>query len=672
MRTPLLDEPVTVAPKLLDQTFRVFLSRKLVRRLHGPGISHVATPLWAAACLGALGVALWAGRQDWRPYGQRLHAGPAEALLGSLFCAITLAAISHARITVRWCTYWAYLASLALIVTRDATSTLPSEAASARFTASELRWRGAAVLFGLELATPIACTVLIRALPAGILRLVHSVRLSWFWELRRVEASSLPPPAAADRLAPIGGAPRDGAPTRRRAHIAYSCRPCVLGCPLPTSRAHVVSYDGEIDDLGGMPDGHGEWVDDSFHGERLRGHWEAGVPTAPFLSREHDSGHAFACVRIAFCATHGYPHDATRFRTISARLPAGELRFGVCAVECATSGVYFGHLPATRSLWESSEHETGHEAGHESGAHTNDANATASQVGHCLQMLAPRVRDRDEQPGQSARPAAEAPVAVIYIPGFNTPLAYALDRFGQFLAIANLPDHMHPLVFSWPGGRALSYLAAARTAAEPCMAEDLLRLMHGLHAHGVRTIHLLAHSMGARLVMHALPALQASPLFAQAGGLVLGSTVLLSPDYPLASFVESGVASLAALGTATTIYGDRHDQPLHYSEMVTRLLAPCAWRSLGRLHGAPWAHATRSAHACDVDVIDTTWMHAGLPAGDPDLVTNTRMRHSQFTINRIIVDDLVDHLTTGRRAAQRNTRLHLRATGVFHFFPSGE
>ena len=33
---------------------------------------------------------------------------------------------------------------------------------------------------------------------------------------------------------------------------------------------------------------------------------------------------------------------------------------------------------------------------------------------------------------------------------------------------------------------------------------------------------------------------------------------------------------------------------------------------------------------------------AGLPAGDPNLAVNTRMRHTDFAINQLVVDDLVE------------------------------
>jgi hypothetical protein len=98
----------------------------------------------------------------------------------------------------------------------------------------------------------------------------------------------------------------------------------------------------------------------------------------------------------------------------------------------------------------------------------------------------------------AAAPAAAAPseececactdAAVVYIPGFNTPLSRALQCFGQLLALANLPTNYRPFVLSWPGGRALSYLAAHQATSEQWMADDLLALFCGLHAHGVTTV----------------------------------------------------------------------------------------------------------------------------------------------------------------------------------------
>ena len=100
-------------------------------------------------------------------------------------------------------------------------------------------------------------------------------------------------------------------------------------------------------------------------------------------------------------------------------------------------------------------------------------------------------------------------------------------------------------------------------------------------------------------------------------------------------------------------------------------------RALGRLWGAPWeaeaaeddeiAESGEAARWLDLDVVDTTGMEAGLPAGDLSVAVNIRLRHSHFTINQLMVDDLRELLVCRRRAAARATRLRRRAGNVYHF-----
>lgn len=41
-----------------------------------------------------------------------------------------------------------------------------------------------------------------------------------------------------------------------------------------------------------------------------------------------------------------------------------------------------------------------------------------------------------------------------------------LQSLAQFLALANLPPHIKPFVFSWPAGTYSSYITAIRTGAQ--------------------------------------------------------------------------------------------------------------------------------------------------------------------------------------------------------------
>lgn len=149
-------------------------------------------------------------------------------------------------------------------------------------------------------------------------------------------------------------------------------------------------------------------------------------------------------------------------------------------------------------------------------------------------------------------------------------------------------------------------------------------------------------------------------------------------------FLLESYNRLFTLGvSAVTIYGDRNDRPLSFSELYN------GEKALGRLWGAPWgrkytlmqrasalaAGFTRSPseqlppESCLelLDVVDTTWMQAGLPAGDLEVALDTSLRHSHFTVNQLIVDDLCQLLIHGRRAAERTDRLRRKTGHVYHF-----
>ena len=204
--------------------------------------------------------------------------------------------------------------------------------------------------------------------------------------------------------------------------------------------------------------------------------------------------------------------------------------------------------------------------------------------------IEPRLKSRDKEPRPSSRCSTWARswvrsylgevgllTAGTLAPRYNTPLAYALERMGQLLAFARLPARIKPFIFSWPGGRALSYPAAHRAAAEEWMGADLLTLLAALRANGVRVVHVLAHSMGARVLCAALPQLLAarSELLGP-GGLHLANIALLSPDVSTRDFLGTHLPLMRRLGALPTVYGDRHDRPLYYAQVCNHLYArPC-------------------------------------------------------------------------------------------------
>ena len=159
----------------------------------------------------------------------------------------------------------------------------------------------------------------------------------------------------------------------------------------------------------------------------------------------------------------------------------------------------------------------------------------------------------------------------------------------------------------------------------------------------------------------------------------LATTTLLHPEHDLHTFIERDYDLLHAHCGNVTIYMDRKDQALGISELVMRQPSlgkhPFALASKARASidldavqepslTAPYSRLMRFlrgyndskeldfrrskiARALDVDVIDTSWMDTNA----------TGPRHAYFNVNRWIIDDLAEVVTTRKRAIARPHRL---------------
>ena len=54
----------------------------------------------------------------------------------------------------------------------------------------------------------------------------------------------------------------------------------------------------------------------------------------------------------------------------------------------------------------------------------------------------------------------------MFLHGFNCCLADACKTLAQFLALANLPPHIRPFLFSWPTGTFHNYITAIKRGAQ--------------------------------------------------------------------------------------------------------------------------------------------------------------------------------------------------------------
>eukprot|EP00192_Tetraselmis_astigmatica_P010092 CAMPEP_0117654190 /NCGR_PEP_ID=MMETSP0804-20121206/3612_1 /TAXON_ID=1074897 /ORGANISM="Tetraselmis astigmatica, Strain CCMP880" /LENGTH=821 /DNA_ID=CAMNT_0005460455 /DNA_START=29 /DNA_END=2494 /DNA_ORIENTATION=+ len=285
--------------------------------------------------------------------------------------------------------------------------------------------------------------------------------------------------------------------------------------------------------------------------------------------------------------------------------------------------------------------------------------------------------------------------AILFIHGYNTSTEWGSKILGQMMALGNYPSYLKPFVFSWPTGQLLFFVVSKRSAESEEVTEDLVDMLRGLDLGGFKRVHILAHSMGVRVLTAAVPKMMelvkgpeksqqnlvnATPVQTSRRlehGLSIASITLLNPEIGLVDFLNKGAKGLRALSRVVTIYGDLKDNALWSGELWNSLDATfiggkqevesgmyedstcccgsCVYeRSLGT-----YLYHIKDPHGeyIDIDIVDTTFLEANMQQG---------VRHNSFAVNKDIVEDVREILTTGRRAAERS-RLEPRGDNVYSF-----
>ncbi|KAG0223347.1 hypothetical protein BGW41_005610 [Actinomortierella wolfii] len=295
--------------------------------------------------------------------------------------------------------------------------------------------------------------------------------------------------------------------------------------------------------------------------------------------------------------------------------------------------------------------------------------------------------------------------ALVFIHGYNCALSYGIARLAQLLSLGEFPPYIKPFVFSWPSSVTLGYFHALKVGCADDVARDFRQFIQDLRDSGFRRVHILAHSMGARVFLSALRKGALDGIFAErevasvdeaerslqnAAGLQprksvrykdsrngqghfpeqkvprsnsvdsigsdgsdrpiqLATMTLMNPDADLDIFLEDDYWILSKYCPHITLYADARDGALFWSEVLGQK------KSLGR-HPRTLVYPP-TGEVLDVDVIDTTSLDVNVHS----------IRHNFFNLNRMLVDDLYDIVVLGRRAREREGRLSNRWT----FSPDG-
>ncbi|KAF9975775.1 hypothetical protein BGZ73_000446 [Actinomortierella ambigua] len=292
--------------------------------------------------------------------------------------------------------------------------------------------------------------------------------------------------------------------------------------------------------------------------------------------------------------------------------------------------------------------------------------------------------------------------ALVFIHGYNCSLTYGIARLAQLLSLGEFPPYVKPFVFSWPSSVTLGYFHALKVGCSDAIAKDFRQFIQDLRASGFQRVHILAHSMGARVFLAALRKGALDGILAErevvsvdeeqqqsdhhsTSGLKprvsvrykdsrngqghfpdqrvergysvesmgsegegrpiqLATMTLMNPDADLDIFLDEDYWILSKYCPHITLYADARDGALFWSQLLGQK------KSLGR-HPRSLVYPP-TGEVLDVDVIDTTSLDVNVHS----------IRHNFFNLNRMLVDDLYDIVVLGRRAREREGRLSNRWT----------
>jgi len=290
---------------------------------------------------------------------------------------------------------------------------------------------------------------------------------------------------------------------------------------------------------------------------------------------------------------------------------------------------------------------------------------------------------------------------LIHIHGYNSACQHGVKNVAQLWSFASFPSHIKPVVFSWPTGALLAYPFAQTMGAENGdVALSLREMIISLARAGIRDFHFQTHSMGARMLMHAIPYIE--DLFAQVsyadtelskehrdldltpsefvGSLRMINVILMNPEYGMHQFAEMRAPILDRICDITTVYGDVNDVALMISYMANNVQSKfmdhhrakswlprevtasqpcrCIWKQRDTCLGLHIYDAIDSeGKPLQVDMIDCTFLSSNVQGG----------RHNTFTLNRSVIEDIYDVVVNRRPAIHRNNRLEPRGGNVYSF-----
>jgi esterase/lipase superfamily enzyme len=337
---------------------------------------------------------------------------------------------------------------------------------------------------------------------------------------------------------------------------------------------------------------------------------ERGLSPAPpglaSRNRRYPQTQGFATVRV-FYGTNRAPTGAVKPAEYYGKA-RGELQYG--ELEVTIPRIHKEAALETRSRW--SEYTFG----------ADQATLRSRYV--LLDRVAPLARGAFVQALRQQIASAPSRDVFIFVHGFNNSFEDTARRTAQLAY--DLDFDGTPMMYSWPSqGTTTAYAIDEATAgiAGRRMAEFLDTVVS---QSGAQRIHLIAHSMGNRVLIEALQTYLARRALDKRQG-IFGQIVFTAPDVDRDYFVDA-LESLASAAERVTLYASDNDYALRTSQFI---------------HGAPRAGIAG----------ETIIRTAGLDTIDMSAVPADALGHSYFAANAGAIFDIFSLLWRGDPPSKR-------------------
>ncbi|SMC53981.1 alpha/beta hydrolase [Pedobacter nyackensis] len=217
--------------------------------------------------------------------------------------------------------------------------------------------------------------------------------------------------------------------------------------------------------------------------------------------------------------------------------------------------------------------------------------------------------------------------AFLFVHGYNVSFTESVSRAAQIAV--DIGFNGAPLVYSWPSRKNMFWYTADEATASGYSTDDIIQLLIQIRKTGAERIHIIAHSMGNRLITDALRSLVDQGFNKD---FLFNQIILAAPDIDAEVFVKQIAPKLVQSSERVTMYASGGDIAL--------------WFSAG-IHGKILRAGKVTQEIAIADGIDTV---------DASKETTDLLGHGYFAHNSALIDDIFQLTRHGLSPADRNLR----------------